>query len=73
MLLWCRRGLILNAPLKLGVTPRARAKYNGLQDMFTDAAQRSQFASARVLAALPGVPSALSREFAFPSSSQSLR
>jgi len=63
---------------KKGVTPRASATYNVDEDMLTDAAQRLQFAiaqlaSARVLAALPGVSASVSREFAFPSSSQSLR
>ncbi len=63
---------------KKGVTPRASATYNVDEDMLTDDAQRLQFAiaqlaSARVLAALPGVSASVSREFAFPSSSQSLR
>ena len=41
--------------------------------MFTDAAQLSQIAFARVLAALPGVPAALSGQLAFPSPPQLVR
>jgi hypothetical protein len=63
---------------KMGVTPHALATYNTHEDMITDAAQRLQFAIAqlafaRVLAALPGMPTVLSCEFAFPSSARSLR
>jgi hypothetical protein len=41
--------------------------------MCTDAAQQAQFAFARVLAALPGLSTAVSGQPAFSPSSQSLR
>jgi hypothetical protein len=52
--------------LNKGVTPLAPPRYNDpVMSMVSDAAQQTQFASARVLAALPGVPAALSVKFAF--------
>ncbi|MGC1463514.1 MAG: hypothetical protein WA802_15025, partial [Terracidiphilus sp.] len=62
------------ASYQRGVTGRIAASYNVLvMSTVNDAAQQTQFASARVLAALLSVPEALSGKFAFPPASQSLR
>jgi hypothetical protein len=61
-------------PLPKGVTAFISSRYNDLvMSTVSDAAQSTQFASARVLAALFSVPAALSGESAFATASQSFR
>src|ERR1700692_162079 len=57
-----------------GVTPRIATSYNDLvMSMVSDAAQQTQFASPRVLAALPGLSPPLSRQSSVASPPQPLR
>jgi hypothetical protein len=58
----------------MGVTPFTASSYNvEVMSIAADGPEESQFASARVLAALPRVPAALPGKFAFAFAPQSLR
>src|ERR1022692_1322517 len=60
--------------LPKGVTPSSPSSYNdSVMSTVSDAAQESQFASARVLAALPGVSAPLSGQSPIAPASQPLR
>ena len=57
---------------RMGVTPALAAGYNDV-GMIPDAPPKSQFAPARVLAPLPGMPAPLSGSVALAGASQLIR